>query len=137
MAMINVHPMFAATLGHIMLGETLQPVQVLAIGGSLLGVLLISKPDFVFGGEAATNLAPPFYRSPAMGYLMGTVSSVFGGVQYVIFRKVGAIRTHCSLRSAPYHCHTTTAIACVLSVNSLRVETPTHISNARCATPKG
>jgi drug/metabolite transporter (DMT)-like permease len=96
MAMINLHPVVAAALGHLLLNEKLQPLQVLAIFGSLAGVLLVSRPDFIFGVDSAVDLAAdplPYYRSSSMGYFMGIVSSIFGGVQYVIFRKARDVNT--------------------------------------------
>jgi hypothetical protein len=59
-------------------------VQLVAILGTAVGIALISRPQFIFGGGGVSS---------PMGYVSGTLSSVAGGIQYVIFRRARDVNT--------------------------------------------
>jgi drug/metabolite transporter (DMT)-like permease len=91
MAVNNLHPVFAGLLAHVFLSERLKFCQCIAIFGIGVGIAMISRPTAIFGthsqGTDTNANTVAFFFSETMGYISGVISSLFAGLQYVIFRK--------------------------------------------------
>ena len=75
-----LHPAFTAVLAGLVLGETLSRRLVLATGVSLVGVLLVARPAFLFGDRAAA--LDPFWVAVAIGGAMCSAAA------YVVVRRL-------------------------------------------------
>ncbi len=73
-------PVFTAWLGWVLLAEALTRGEAVLSGAGLLGVLLIARPTFLFGGEM---------RLDAFATLVGVLGAVFSAMAYVSVRKLG------------------------------------------------
>ena len=76
----NMNPVFATVLAAVMLKEHLRLPEVICLVASLVGVLFIAHPAFLFGANAAP--ANPFHIAVA---LMGALCS---GSAYTLVRKM-------------------------------------------------
>eukprot|EP00927_Polykrikos_kofoidii_P074685 TRINITY_DN70707_c0_g1_i1.p1 TRINITY_DN70707_c0_g1~~TRINITY_DN70707_c0_g1_i1.p1 ORF type:complete len:319 (-),score=25.69 TRINITY_DN70707_c0_g1_i1:118-951(-) len=72
----KIHPLAAAVIAHLFLGEPLHPARVLAILTSICGIALISQPS-ADGFIASGNL---------LGVLLALVAGVLSGAAYVCVR---------------------------------------------------
>lgn len=76
------NPVYTAILAALFLGERLQFRTVLCTVASLLGVVLIARPAFLFAGFGAEPIAP--------GYLAAALTAaVMSAGAYVLVRKLG------------------------------------------------
>jgi drug/metabolite transporter (DMT)-like permease len=73
------NPVFAAIFGALALGERLAPRDGIGIAASMAGVVLIARPEFLFGGG---HPIPPSYTIIALAGAMFSASS------YVAVRKL-------------------------------------------------
>jgi len=73
------NPIFAALLAAYFLGETMRRREILLVVLSIVGVLLIAKPSFLFGGT--TTLSPWVVA-------IGMVGAIGSGTAYVLVRKL-------------------------------------------------
>jgi drug/metabolite transporter (DMT)-like permease len=73
-------PVFTAWLGWLVLAEALTLAEAVLSGAGLLGVLLIARPTFIFGGEM---------RLDAFATLIGLLGAALSAVAYVSVRKLG------------------------------------------------
>lgn len=73
-------PVFTAWLGWLLLAEALTPGEAVLSGAGLLGVLLIARPTFLFGGEMRLDL---------FATLVGLCGAVFSAMAYVSVRTLG------------------------------------------------
>ncbi|HEU4561232.1 MAG TPA: DMT family transporter [Longimicrobium sp.] len=73
-------PVFTAWLGWLLLAEALTIGEAVLSGAGLLGVLLIARPTFLFGGEMRLD---PFAT------LVGLAGAVLSAGAYVSVRKLG------------------------------------------------
>ena len=75
-----LHPAFTALLAGLVLGETLSRRLILATGVSLIGVLLVARPEFLFGDQATP--LDPFWVAVAIGGALCSASA------YVVVRRL-------------------------------------------------
>jgi drug/metabolite transporter (DMT)-like permease len=75
------NPVFAAVLAVWLLGERMRRREVVLVLLSIAGVLLISKPSFIFGGHS--NLKP-------LVVAIGMIGAIGSGTAYVLVRKLSA-----------------------------------------------
>lgn len=73
------NPVFTAVLAAIFLGERLTKIDLLGVGLSLVGVVLIAQPSFIFGGASRLD---PFDVGVALA------GAIFAAISYVIVRKL-------------------------------------------------
>lgn len=74
------NPVFTALIAALLLGEALRGREVMLTLGSLAGVVLVTRPSFLFGGEGA-GLAP-------MGVAAALAGAVFSASAYVTVRRL-------------------------------------------------
>ena len=74
-----MNPVFAAILGALFLGERLVVRDVAGILASMAGVVIIARPEIVFGGD---HSIPPLYAAIAVG------GALFSASSYVAVRKL-------------------------------------------------
>jgi len=74
------NPVWTAWLGWIVLGEALTIGEAVLSGAGLLGVLLIARPTFLFGGDM---------RLDAFATVVGVAGALFSAAAYVSVRKLG------------------------------------------------
>jgi drug/metabolite transporter (DMT)-like permease len=73
------NPVFTAWLGWLLLDESLSPGEAVLSGAGLLGVLLIARPTFLFGGAA---------RLDPLAVAVGVAGALFSAAAYVSVRKL-------------------------------------------------
>ncbi|TDP75362.1 DMT family transporter [Bradymonas sediminis] len=74
-----INPVFTGILAAIFLKEAIGWPDIIGIAVSLLGVVLVAQPSFIFGGEGALNLF-------AVG--VGMAGAILSAVAYVSVRKL-------------------------------------------------
>jgi drug/metabolite transporter (DMT)-like permease len=74
-----MNPVFAAILGGVVLGERVGAREVFGIAASMVGVVLIARPEFLFGGGHAI---PVSYTMIAVG------GALFSAASYVTVRRL-------------------------------------------------
>jgi len=79
------NPMLAALIAVFVLKESLRMVEVSATVCSMLGVILVAQPTFLFtAGEALNPVA----------VLIGVVGAIFSAIAYVVIRRLGSTEHH-------------------------------------------
>ena len=73
------NPVFTALLAVFLLRERLRPVELAGLALSLLGVLIVARPSFLFGTAA---------RLPLVPVLVALGGAVCSGTAYVLVRKL-------------------------------------------------
>jgi drug/metabolite transporter (DMT)-like permease len=76
-----IHPVFVAALSVLLLGERVRWPLLLAFVASSVGVVLVSRPGFLFDG--------PSHLDP-LGALVGLAGALFTAAAYVLVRRLGA-----------------------------------------------
>lgn len=79
------NPMLAALIAVFALSEPLRGRDVVATILSMLGVVLVAQPTFLFGAGRALD---------PMAVLVGICGAVFSAIAYVIIRRLGATEHH-------------------------------------------
>lgn len=79
------NPMLAALIAVFALGERLTGAQLFATLGSIVGVVLVAQPTFLFSSGAALD---PF------AVVVAVLGAVFSAVAYVIIRRLGETEHH-------------------------------------------
>jgi len=79
------NPMLAALLAVFALGEPLRGADVVATLLSMVGVVLVAQPTFLFSSGAALD---------PVAVVIGMVGAVFSAVAYVVIRRLGATEHH-------------------------------------------
>jgi drug/metabolite transporter (DMT)-like permease len=74
-----MNPLFAALFAVYLLRERLRPVELVGLLISLVGVVIVARPSFLFGGEA---------RLPLFAVLVSLGGALCSGVAYVLVRKL-------------------------------------------------
>lgn len=74
-----MNPVFAAILGALLLGERLGAQESAGVAASMAGVVLIARPDFLFGGAHAIQ---PMY------VVIALAGALFSASSYVTVRKL-------------------------------------------------
>jgi drug/metabolite transporter (DMT)-like permease len=74
-----MNPVFAAILGALLLGERLGMREVFGVAASMAGVVLIARPEFLFGGGHAIPLS---YT------VIAVAGAVFSASSYVTVRRL-------------------------------------------------
>jgi drug/metabolite transporter (DMT)-like permease len=76
-----LNPIFVAMLAPIFLRERMRPLEILSVTISMAGVVLIARPDFLFG-HGVDSLDPLVVGVAAVGALLS-------GIAYMTVRKLG------------------------------------------------
>ncbi|CAK0872225.1 unnamed protein product [Prorocentrum cordatum] len=79
-ALSCINIVMSALLGRAFLGEALHPLHGLALLMSVVGAVLVSKPEFLFGG-ASMN------RAPLLGYATALAAGVASGGTFIAARR--------------------------------------------------
>ncbi len=79
------NPMIAALVAVFALHEPLRPVDVVATVLSMIGVVLVAQPTFLFTTGAALD---------PVAVVVGVFGAIFSGISYVIIRRLGATEHH-------------------------------------------
>ena len=91
-------PLWAALLGRIVLGERLSPVDALAIGLAICGVVLVARPTALFGAGDGAGDAGDATSHPAAGGGHGAYvvlsGAVFAGSVAVLVRLLRRLGVH-------------------------------------------
>jgi drug/metabolite transporter (DMT)-like permease len=83
-ALSSINVVMCALLGRIFLGEVLRPLHGLAMLMSVVGAVLISKPEFLFGGDSMN-------RAPLLGYAAALGAGVASGGIFITGRRANDI----------------------------------------------
>mmetsp|Transcript_107645 Transcript_107645/g.273322 ORF Transcript_107645/g.273322 Transcript_107645/m.273322 type:complete len:390 (+) Transcript_107645:70-1239(+) len=84
-ALGSVNAVVAALLGRAFLGEPLGALHIAAVGLSILGAFLVSKPQALLG------LGPSGVAVPWLGYLLAVLSGILSGGSFIASRKAQAV----------------------------------------------
>ena len=76
------NPVYAGLLAVPLLGEKLRRREVLSVLASMVGVLLVTRPSFLFGGSP--------HALPAGSVAIGLFGAVCSSAAYIAVRKLGA-----------------------------------------------
>lgn len=76
------NPVYAGLLAVPLLGERLRRREVLSVLGSLVGVVLVTRPTFLFGGSA--------HALPPLTVAIGLLGAMCSAAAYITVRKLGA-----------------------------------------------
>jgi drug/metabolite transporter (DMT)-like permease len=79
-ALSCINVVMSALLGRAFLGEALRPLHSLALLMSVVGAVLISKPEFLFGGASMS-------RTPLLGYATALGAGVASGGTFIAARR--------------------------------------------------
>ena len=80
-----VGPLLTLFLARFMLNEPLTRTKIAALILGFLGIVLVSRPSFIFGKRATSSTYP--YRSTAI--VVALVGSVMNAFNFVLIRKIG------------------------------------------------
>ena len=80
-----VGPLLTLFLARFMLNEPLTPTKIASLIIGFCGIILVSRPSFIFGKRASTSSYP--YRSVAI--VVALVGSVMNAFNFVLIRKIG------------------------------------------------
>ena len=78
--LVMLSPLFASIFSFFVMGETFGKAEASAILISLTGVVLISRPSFIFGGDQSL---------PIVGVMYAMIASVCAGAAYTSIRLLG------------------------------------------------
>ena len=79
------NPMLAALIAVFALREALRGTDVLATLLSMVGVVLVAQPTFLFASGAALD---------PLAVVIGVVGAIFSAISYVVIRRLGATEHH-------------------------------------------
>jgi drug/metabolite transporter (DMT)-like permease len=102
--LFNTAPVWAALLSFLLLGERLGYAGAACAGASLVGVVLVARPPFLFSGQAA--LEP-------LGVSAALAAAFFAGLIFTMIRKIS--RTEHPLTIVLYFYLVATPLAVLLS----------------------
>lgn len=77
--LFNSAPVWAALLSFVLLGERLGGLGAVCVASSLVGVALVARPTFLFGGEPSLDPA---------GTLAALNAAFFAGLIFTLIRKI-------------------------------------------------
>eukprot|EP00834_Sanchytrium_tribonematis_P002874 NODE_98_length_20568_cov_1.409546.p5 type:complete len:369 gc:universal NODE_98_length_20568_cov_1.409546:691-1797(+) len=80
-----VGPLLTLFLARFMLNEALTPTKIAALVLGFVGIILVSRPSFIFGKRENSSTYP--YRSTAI--VVALVGSVMNAFNFVLIRKIG------------------------------------------------
>eukprot|EP00835_Amoeboradix_gromovi_P002159 NODE_116_length_19003_cov_0.233707.p4 type:complete len:372 gc:universal NODE_116_length_19003_cov_0.233707:1468-353(-) len=80
-----VGPLLTLFLARFMLNEPLTPTKIASLIIGFFGIVLVSRPSFIFGKRAGTSEYP--YRSVAI--TVALIGSVMNAFNFVLIRKIG------------------------------------------------
>jgi len=98
-------PVYAGLLGYFVLKEPISKVEILCTAGSIVGVVMIVRPPFIFGSQADNSVESNVDGSSGssvdsnhlssstfhtLGLLAAIAGSIFGACVYITIRKVGS-----------------------------------------------
>ncbi len=79
------NPMLAALIAAVALKEPLRGLDIFATLFSMVGVVLVAQPTFLFSGGAALD---------PVAVMIGIVGAIFSAVAYVVIRRLGSTEHH-------------------------------------------
>ncbi len=79
------NPMLAALIAVFALGESLRGADILATVLSMVGVVLVAQPTFLFTSGAPLD---------PVAVVIGVLGAIFSAVAYVVIRRLGATEHH-------------------------------------------
>ncbi len=74
-------PIFTALFAALLIGERITSREVACVAASLVGVLLIARPVFLFGGDSVSDRT---------AILAGLAAAVVSGAAYTLVRRLGS-----------------------------------------------
>jgi len=80
--LVMLSPLIASTLAYFVLGEPYQIPEMLATGISIIGMIFIVKPAFLFSKDLSLNM---------VGVTFGIISAFSAGSAYLLVRILGTI----------------------------------------------
>ena len=80
--LVMLSPLISSILSYYFLGEPWQKSERIACFVSLVGMVFVVKPSFIFGSDVAL---------PAVGVLFGLISACSAGGAYVLVRVLGTV----------------------------------------------
>lgn len=83
-AILYTKPLFSALFGKCLIKEPLAWIDALLILANFIGVLLVGKPPFLFGGKLTSD------SRELVGAMLSLVGAICGALQYVSIRKIVA-----------------------------------------------
>ncbi|CAE8635531.1 unnamed protein product [Polarella glacialis] len=84
-ALVSINVVVAALLGRIFLKEALRWVHLVSVAASLLGALLISRPEALFGKSAQESIEGGSLAW--LGYVFGPIAGFFDACSLICARK--------------------------------------------------
>ncbi|KAL7532300.1 hypothetical protein ACHAXR_004551 [Thalassiosira sp. AJA248-18] len=91
-ALMSLYPIITIFLANFVLGETIQPVHIVAAMSSVVGAILIARPGFLFGDDG--NGDDDEENASAIGYITALLASIFSSLVIVMIRKAGKVGAH-------------------------------------------
>jgi drug/metabolite transporter (DMT)-like permease len=79
------NPMLAALIAAFALKESLRMVDVLATVFSMVGVVLVAQPTFLFASGAGLD---------PVAVMIGVIGAIFSAIAYVVIRRLGSTEHH-------------------------------------------
>jgi len=79
------NPMLAALIAVFALNEPFRMVDVIATLCSMVGVVLVAQPTFLFAAGAALD---------PLAVLIGVIGAIFSAIAYVVIRRLGSTEHH-------------------------------------------
>lgn len=80
-----IAPALTSVLAYLVLGEPFARVDAMAAGSCLIGVLLVSRPSFIFGSTGGSSYPLPIWI-PSLAAIIGACAS---SVAYLFVRRIG------------------------------------------------
>eukprot|EP01038_Epipyxis_sp_PR26KG_P005171 gene5171-7198_t len=84
--LIMMSPFFSAILGVFVLGESIRYIEIFAGITSLVGVILVARPVFVFG--ESDSFGP---KVNMLGVIYALLGAFFAGIAHVLVRVLGTV----------------------------------------------
>jgi len=89
-------PAFTGILAIFLLSEVYDTRLLLTTLFSFIGVMLISKPDFIFGTRAAPINGEKSYDKKSLGIILLLITSVIASFAQIIIKKLGNMSNPCT-----------------------------------------
>ncbi|GMH39918.1 hypothetical protein BSKO_07822 [Bryopsis sp. KO-2023] len=83
-ALFYMNPIITASLSWILGVETIRTVMVIGVIFSMMGIVLVAQPPFLFG-----NLAVKWTTERTVGFATGGLSALFVSIAYLCVAKIG------------------------------------------------
>lgn len=87
MVLFWTQPISAIILSRIFIGETLSNMQVFSVGAAMFGVVLLTNPQLITGGESGIEFEK--YPHFGLGVFISLLGSLSTGAAYMMIRIMG------------------------------------------------